>query len=55
MVFGIEYNTDYYTGVLLISVPLEVAYNMLSQIEKTDGDDLTGEMDSQTIPPGEPF
>jgi hypothetical protein len=30
MVFGIEYNTDYYTGVLLISVPLEVAYNMLS-------------------------
>ncbi len=55
MVFGIEYNTDYYTGVLLISVPLEVAYNMLSQIERTDGDDLTGEFDSLTPPPGEPF
>ena len=55
MVFGIEYNTDYYTGVLLISVPLEVAYNMLSQIEKTDGDDLTGELDSLTIPSGETF
>ncbi len=55
MVFGIEYNTDYYTGVLLISVPLEVAYNMLSQIERTDGDDLTGEFDSLTIPSGETF
>jgi hypothetical protein len=55
MVFGIEYNTDYYTGVLLISVPIEVAYNMLSQIEKTDGDDLTGESDSLATPSGELF
>lgn len=54
-VFGIEYNTDYYTGVLLIPVPLEVAYNILSQIEKTEGDDLTGELDSLTIPSGETF
>jgi hypothetical protein len=55
MVFGIEYNTDYYTGVLLISVPIEVAYNMLSQIERTDGDDLAEEPDSLTIPSGETF
>ncbi len=55
VVFGIEYNTDYYTGVLLISVPQEVAYNMLSQIERTDGDDLTGEPDALTLPSGETF
>jgi len=40
--FGIEYDTDYYTGVLLIPVPLEVANNMLSQIERT-GSDIIGE------------
>jgi hypothetical protein len=55
MVFGIEYNTDYYTGVLLISVPIEVAYNMLSQIERTEDDDLAGERGSMTIPSGDPF
>lgn len=55
MVFGIEYNTDYYTGVLLISVPVEVGYNMLSQIERTDGDDFTDEMDTLAIPSGETF
>ncbi len=55
MVFGIEYNTDYYTGVLMIPVPLEIAYNMLSQIEKTDGDNATGDLTSLTTPSGEAF
>ena len=55
MVFGIEYDTDYYIGVLLISVPLEVANNMLSQIEKTESDDLVGGLDSLAIPSGEQF
>ena len=55
MVFGIEYSTDYYTGVLLIPVPLEIAYNMLSQIEKTEGDLSTGELTSLPKPSGETF
>jgi hypothetical protein len=55
MVFGIEYDTDYYTGVLMLSVPLEVAYNMLSQLERSDEDDLTGEFDSLASPSGETF
>ena len=33
--FGIEYDTDYYTGVLLIPVSQEIANNLLSQIERT--------------------
>ena len=36
LVFGIEYNTDYYTGVLLIPVALELANNIMSQIDKSD-------------------
>ena len=40
--FGIEYNTDYYTGVLLIPVSQEIANNLLSQIERT-GFDFWGE------------
>lgn len=55
MVFGIEYDTDYYTGVLLIPVPLEIAYNLLSQIEKTDGENSTGNLTSLDAPSGDRF
>jgi hypothetical protein len=36
--FGIEYDTDYYKGVLLIPVSKEIANNLLSQIEKASFD-----------------
>jgi len=36
LLFGIEYDTDYYTGILLIPVAVELANNMMSQIEKAD-------------------
>ncbi|SUZ81693.1 uncharacterized protein METZ01_LOCUS34547, partial [marine metagenome] len=36
LVFGIEYDTDYYTGVLFIPVALELANNIMSQIDKSD-------------------
>jgi hypothetical protein len=36
--FGIEYNTDYNSGVLLIPVSQEIANNLLSQIERTNLD-----------------
>jgi hypothetical protein len=36
LLFGIEYDTDYYTGVLMIPVAVELANNMMSQIEKAD-------------------
>jgi hypothetical protein len=36
VLFGIEYDTDYYTGTLLIPVALELANNMMSQIERAD-------------------
>jgi hypothetical protein len=55
MVFGIEYATDYYIGVLMIPVPLDIAYNMLSQIEKTEGDNSTGDLTSLAIPSGGNF
>ncbi|MCH8158117.1 MAG: hypothetical protein IID18_10285 [Nitrospinae bacterium] len=50
MVFGIEYDTDYYTGVLQIPVPLEIANNMLSQIERT-GSEIPGEEFNALIAP----
>tara|TARA_B100000686_G_C16774432_1_gene967437 strand:+ start:277 stop:1185 length:909 start_codon:yes stop_codon:yes gene_type:complete len=37
---GIEYQTDFYPHVLSIMVPMETAYNILSQIEK--GQDVLG-------------
>ena len=40
LLFGVEYDTEYYTGVLLIPVPIELADNMMSQIEKSDLADL---------------
>jgi hypothetical protein len=40
LLFGVEYDTEYYTGVLLIPVPIELADNMMSQIEKADISDL---------------
>lgn len=40
LLFGVEYDTEYYTGVLLIPVPIELADNMMSQIEKADLADL---------------
>ena len=40
LLFGVEYDTEYYTGVLLIPVPIELADNMMSQIEKADFSDL---------------
>ena len=33
---GIEYERDFYTEVLLIPVPFEIANNVLSQIERSD-------------------
>ncbi|NIQ01156.1 MAG: hypothetical protein GWM98_12710, partial [Nitrospinaceae bacterium] len=46
MTFGIEYDTDYFTGVLLIPVPLDIAYNLLSQIERTENYSLNREFRS---------
>jgi len=40
LLFGVEYDTEYYTGVLLIPVPIELADNMMSQIEKADLSEL---------------
>ena len=51
--FGIEYDTDYYTEVLLIPVPQEIANNLLSQIEKADRDIWGGEFSSLTVPIGD--
>ena len=36
LMFGIEYDTDYYTGVLLIPIPVGLANNIMSQIERPD-------------------
>ena len=36
LLFGVEYDTDYYTGVLLVPVAMELANNIMSQIEKAD-------------------
>ena len=47
LLFGIEYDTDYYTGILLIPVAVELANNMMSQIEKADLSDSS----SKGIPP----
>jgi hypothetical protein len=49
--FGIEYNTDYYTGVLLIPVSQEIANNLLSQIERTSFDVWGEEFSSLADPP----
>jgi hypothetical protein len=43
LLFGVEYDTDYYTGVLLIPVAMELANNMMSQIEKADLIDLNSD------------
>lgn len=44
VVFGIEYDTDYHTDVLLIPVPLGIANNILSQIERTGGEHSNGDL-----------
>ena len=49
--FGIEYNTDYYTGVLLIPVSQEIANNLLSQIERTGFDVWGEEFSALAAPP----
>ena len=49
--FGIEYNTDYYTGVLLIPVFQEIANNLLSQIERTNFDIWGEEFSALAVPP----
>jgi len=51
--FGIEYDTDYYKGVLLIPVPQEIANNLLSQIERTGLDILGEEFSTLTDPIGD--
>ena len=38
LIFGIEYDTGYYPNILLIPVPLEVAHNLLSQIDPQEND-----------------
>ena len=48
--FGIEYNTDYYTGVLLIPVFQEIANNLLSQIERTNFDIWGEEFSALAVP-----
>jgi hypothetical protein len=40
LLLGVEYDAEYYTGVLLIPVPIELADNMMSQIEKAVFSDL---------------
>ena len=49
--FGIEYDTDYYTGVLLIPVSQEIANNLLSQIERTSPDVWDEEFGTLTTTP----
>ena len=51
--FGIEYDTDYYTGVLLIPVSQEIANNLLSQIERTSFDVWGEEFNALTAPNGD--
>lgn len=51
--FGIEYDTDYYTGVLLIPVSQEIANNLLSQIERTNFDIWGEEFSALTVPAGD--
>ncbi|MEE9258674.1 MAG: hypothetical protein V3U37_03940 [Nitrospinaceae bacterium] len=53
ILFGIEYDTDYYTSVLLIPVPLETANNMLSQIEKSDLETMSEGVPALTESSGE--
>jgi hypothetical protein len=53
LIFGIEYDADYHTGVLLIPVPLEIANNMLSQIERTDSELPGEEFTTMTSPSGD--
>ena len=53
MVLGVEYDTDYYASVLLIPIPLEIANNMLSQIDKTDAEVLNEEMSQLVESSGE--
>lgn len=36
LMLGIEYDTDYYTGVLFIPVAVELANNIMSQIDRSD-------------------
>ena len=36
LIFGIEYDTDYYTGVLFIPIPVGLANNIMSQIDRSD-------------------
>jgi hypothetical protein len=43
LLLGIEYETDYYTGTLLVPVAVELANNMMSQIEKADLSDLSSD------------
>ena len=53
LVFGIEYDTDYYTGVLFIPVALELANNIMSQIDRTDifgESEVVSEPSFQVIP-----
>ncbi len=49
LIFGIEYDTGYYPNVLLIPVPLEVAHNLLSQIDPEEGDASLNDSDSKEI------
>jgi len=48
---GIEYDTDYYTGVLLIPVPVEITYNILSLVENMEGENGLGAEPSTSMEP----
>ena len=51
--FGIEYDTDYHTGVLLIPVSQEIANNLLSQIERTGSDTWGEEFNALAVSAGD--
>ena len=51
LVFGIEYDTDYYTGVLFIPVALELANNIMSQIDRSEVLDLAEPQPSFEVSP----
>ncbi|PIQ95604.1 MAG: hypothetical protein COV67_14055 [Nitrospinae bacterium CG11_big_fil_rev_8_21_14_0_20_56_8] len=50
--FGIEYETDFFTEILLIAVPVETANNLLSQIEFTGSEGPGEEVTPLELSPG---
>jgi hypothetical protein len=55
ILFGIEYDTDFYPSVLLIPVSAEMANNVLSQIERGDMENGENSMDGYKKTPSPEF